>query len=271
MACSIVEETKSYTAPAAPIPLYKGTTFTPTPTPISNRFDVFDVNDDNDDDDYGDDDNHNDDDDDDIDIDIYTSDGTIINRDIANTVYTSDGKINNQNNRRSDHNQDNHDIRDYDNINQQMNVNVKRKIVNKRIERDTDYIHHNDTSGHDNLKTIGAMSTRNVHGDLKTIGAMCTRDVDHDRRHYNEDDFETKLDHLCKKNVNNNHNYLETDYLEPDIGFQISRESFKKVKMPLVRRWAQYTGSLNSLDVEEEEPVLVISNKPANGARNLSK
>ncbi len=41
--------------------------------------------------------------------------------------------------------------------------------------------------------------------------------------------------------------------------------------MPLVRRWAQYTGSLNSLDVEEEEPVLVISSKPAGGARNLSK
>eukprot|EP00972_Heterocapsa_arctica_P078278 11542469-Heterocapsa_arctica.AAC.1 len=124
MACSIVEETKSYTAPAAPIPMYKGTKFTPTSTPIYNRLDVFDVNDDHDDDNYDNDDNHDDDDDDDIDIDIYTQDRDIINKNIANTV-------NNQSNRRNDRNQDNHDIRDYDNIDPQMNVNVKRNIVNK--------------------------------------------------------------------------------------------------------------------------------------------
>ena len=246
MACSIVEETqtKSYTAPAASTSAYRGTTFTPTLTPISNRFCAFDV-DDNDDDNNGDDTNH--DDDDDIDIDIYTQDHNIINKKIATTV----------------HDQNKH-------------RNTRHKIVNKRVEHNTNYIHHDDNIGHGDLKTIGVMSTRNADtsgsGDLKTIRAMCTRNVDHDRGHYNEDDFETKLDHLCKKNVNNNHYYLETDYLKTDTSFQISRESIKKIKMPLVRRWAHYTGSLNSLDVEEEEePVLVISNRPAGGARNLSK
>ena len=159
MACSIVEEVKTGETMniAASAPKYKGVTFTPTSTPISNRFDVFDANDDNDDNNYDNDDNHDDDDDDDIDISTYTQDRDTINKNIVN-----------------------------------LNVNVKRNIVNRSIERNTDHIHYNNPRGHDDLKTIGAMCTRNP-GDLKTIGDMCTRNADHDRGYYNEDDFETKL------------------------------------------------------------------------------
>eukprot|EP00972_Heterocapsa_arctica_P028997 4266772-Heterocapsa_arctica.AAC.1 len=68
--------------------------------------------------------------------------------------------------------------------------------------------------------------------DLETSGDLCKRIV-----YENDinDDFETKLDALCEKNVNHNdtvHDNMNNNH-HKSISFQISRERMTKMKMPM--------------------------------------
>jgi hypothetical protein len=99
------------------------------------------------------------------------------------------------------------------------------------------------------------MCTRNDdsddHNDLKTIGAMCTRNVNNKHNIVNkhvkyDDEQNINFDDDDEQTIN------DTDH------FHISREHTAKVKMPRARKWGQFMGSL---DVEEQDDVLVITGK----------